>query len=162
MQAHALATEAVQLLILDRAEPGLAAQGASDWIRAAWASSGRRQHVVVSPRVRTSSSSPTAEAARSSEAAILLTAPLAAARRPQLAQQAARHRQADAGVGLDQGQEVEGPEDGGAAVLDSQDIGLLRRRLKLGDGSEQAKAWRRKPCSSASLGPVVATAAPTP
>ena len=49
MQAEVLTAEAVQLLILDGDEP---TDGASGWIRAMWAGTGRRQHIVAAPRTR--------------------------------------------------------------------------------------------------------------
>ena len=48
MQAAALMTEAVQLLVLDDPEPDPA--GASAWSRAIWARGGRRRHVLVARR----------------------------------------------------------------------------------------------------------------
>ncbi|MEO8114893.1 MAG: tetratricopeptide repeat-containing protein [Phenylobacterium sp.] len=44
MRAQALATEALQVVVVDDAS------GASGWSRSKWADSGRRQHVLVTPR----------------------------------------------------------------------------------------------------------------
>jgi hypothetical protein len=49
MQAVTLCTEAVQVLVLDRADPPPGDRGAP-WIGQAWAQAGRRQHVLVHPR----------------------------------------------------------------------------------------------------------------
>ena len=53
MQANVLMTDAVQLLILDRKPLAKGGPGGSDWIGATWERTGRRQHVLVAPRVRT-------------------------------------------------------------------------------------------------------------
>lgn len=50
MKAQVLATEAVQLVVLDDADAEDGEPGRSAWSRAAWARSGRRQTVVVAPR----------------------------------------------------------------------------------------------------------------
>lgn len=50
MKAATFMTEAVQLLVLDRAEPEPTDTGASAWIKAAWSRGGRRQQVIVAPR----------------------------------------------------------------------------------------------------------------
>ncbi|MGH6873200.1 MAG: TRAFs-binding domain-containing protein, partial [Rhizomicrobium sp.] len=52
MQAAALATEAVQLLILDRDGARNRAAGGSGWIAATWKKTGRRQHILIVPRRR--------------------------------------------------------------------------------------------------------------
>lgn len=51
MRANILMTEAVQLLILDRAAGAKAPVGSSAWVGAAWERSSRRRHVLVSPRL---------------------------------------------------------------------------------------------------------------
>lgn len=50
IQARALATEAVQLLILDGADAEGAAAGGSAWMGEAWRASGRRGAVIAAPR----------------------------------------------------------------------------------------------------------------
>jgi hypothetical protein len=59
MQARTLATEAVQLLILDSAEPAAGEIGGSAWMRQRWAESGRRQTVMIAPRDRSAHGLPT-------------------------------------------------------------------------------------------------------
>ena len=51
MQANVLMTEAVQLVILDREEPAQSPPGSSNWISSSWESAGRRQRVIVVPRM---------------------------------------------------------------------------------------------------------------
>jgi len=53
MQADALTTDAVQLLILDQNDPTDIRTGSSDWIGSAWGKTGHRQHVLAVPRVPT-------------------------------------------------------------------------------------------------------------
>lgn len=52
MQANALMTEAVQLLILDRDTVSNPVTGSSTWICSAWEKNARRQHIIVSPKER--------------------------------------------------------------------------------------------------------------
>jgi len=52
MQANALMTDAVQLLILDQDTVTKTVTGSSTWIRSAWEKNARRQHIIVSPRAR--------------------------------------------------------------------------------------------------------------
>ena len=51
MQANTLMTEALQLVIVDKARSSGRAAGATGWIAAAWKKSGRRQHVLAVPRI---------------------------------------------------------------------------------------------------------------
>jgi hypothetical protein len=53
MQADTLVTDAVQLLILDRKSGVQFARSTSGSIARCWQQSGRRQHVLVVPRIRT-------------------------------------------------------------------------------------------------------------
>jgi hypothetical protein len=53
MQADTLMTEAVQLLILDRKTGTQSAKSVSGAIARSWLESGRRQHVLTVPRLRT-------------------------------------------------------------------------------------------------------------
>lgn len=50
--ARALASEAVQLLVLDPATPDEGAVGGSAWMASAWRAAGFRQHIVPTPRTR--------------------------------------------------------------------------------------------------------------
>jgi hypothetical protein len=52
MQARMLASEPVQLLILDRSHPQADVGGVSAWISSVWTAAGRREHVLSAPRVR--------------------------------------------------------------------------------------------------------------
>lgn len=52
MQARTLASEAVQLLILDHSRPEADVGGVSAWISAVWTAVGRREHVLSAPRTR--------------------------------------------------------------------------------------------------------------
>jgi hypothetical protein len=50
MQANILMTEAVQLVILDKAAPTGRAAGGTAWIGSVWKKTGRRQHTIAAPR----------------------------------------------------------------------------------------------------------------
>lgn len=52
MQANALMTDAVQLLILDQETVTKPITGSSTWIRSTWEKNARRQHIIVSPKTR--------------------------------------------------------------------------------------------------------------
>ncbi len=52
MQAEKLSTEAIQILILDKAGTVGSQRGGSGWIGAIWKRSGRRQLVLTAPRVK--------------------------------------------------------------------------------------------------------------
>lgn len=70
MHARALASEAVQLLILDSHTPDPGEAGGTAWVGAAWRATGRRQAVVLASRVKAPEPMPAAPSAML--AAILL------------------------------------------------------------------------------------------
>lgn len=67
MNADALMSEAVQLLILEKTANGAKPSGVSASAGAAWRATGRRQHVIAAPRVRAAKGVPAARAGRASQ-----------------------------------------------------------------------------------------------
>ncbi len=63
MQAELLMTEALQLLIVDRSDPGVRPAGGSAWMEESWKRSGRRQRILVERRTGASQAAAAVDAA---------------------------------------------------------------------------------------------------